>query len=111
MYTENLFFSFYCCSEIITCAMRPTIFLFFLVRKERWCRARYQKEKNAGRGHDLLSPDISLADNGQPFCPVRRTIHLWRIHPRSALPGSLFEHGEPRFGRVVLCSSEVQLSG
>ena len=30
--------------------MRPTIFLFSLVRKERWCRARYQKEKNAGRG-------------------------------------------------------------
>ena len=29
----------------MTCAMRPTIFLFFLVRKERRCRARYQKEK------------------------------------------------------------------
>ena len=31
--------------------MRPTIFLFFLVRKERRCRARYQKEKNANAGN------------------------------------------------------------
>ena len=30
--------------------MRPTVFLFFLVRKERRCRARYQKEKIARRG-------------------------------------------------------------
>ena len=56
--------------------MRPTIFLFFLVRKERRCRARYQKEKNAERGQDYPFLSISFADNANICYPVKRTMPL-----------------------------------
>ena len=64
--------------------MRPTIFLFFLVRKERRCRARYQKEKIANAGNIILCLNLSLADIGQLFCPVRTTMPLSYIRPRKA---------------------------
>ena len=64
--------------------MRPTIFLFFLVRKERRCRARYQKEKNAGRGQDLYCLDLSLADNIHDIPLGRKRIAQSRSRPRKA---------------------------
>ena len=95
--------------------MRPTIFLFVLVRKERRCRARYQKEKIAKRGLHFPSLSFSPADILH-FChPVRRTTPLPHNRPRKAsltlapLAGHLT--GEPRPGCVVQRSSEVSCSG
>ena len=95
--------------------MRPTIFLFSLVRKERRCRARYQKEKIAKtRAISMDIFNLSPADNEHLGCPVRKTTPLSRIRLRRAsltlapLAGVLTS--KPRLGREIKRWSEVPCS-